>query len=252
MQMDGWQDHLHFALLGEHVLFSNLHLDSLWKLAVAALLSIAICASERILTYAIAKHWGPASMCRSRVRQAAWRAFLHWIVTFDRLMYMLITMTFNITLIAITVTTLSLGQFIIELLETPPSSTHSHSSEYKEPLLPSHSQPLAHYHDRDSSDDPHGYADSYPPPIPLTVHTHRPVPIRGCSEQPQTTQRLNIYIHPSENNVVRADVVARELGLTSEDDEAEATGIYHGDEQETEPIWEPGKGKDVARSLLKR
>lgn len=168
------------------------------------------------------------------------------------------------SLIVITVTTLSFGQFIIELLELPPSPSHSHSAEYKEPLLPSHSQPLSHYHDRDSADDPHGYADSYPPPIPLTIHTHRPVAVRACSEKPPMMRStrsgslrtkpegLNIYIHPSENNVVRADVVARELGLTSEDDEDEATGIYHGDAQETEPLWEPGKGKDVARSLLKR
>ena len=85
--------------------------------AKADRLVLRFSAGRRILTYAIAKHWGPASMCRSRVRQAAWRAFLHWIVTFDRLyvgtvqmyvtatdksrhscrMYMLITMTFNIT-----------------------------------------------------------------------------------------------------------------------------------------------------------
>ena len=37
-----------------------------------------------------------------------------------------------------------------------------------------------------------------------------------------------------------------------EEDEDEATGIYHGDAKETEPLWEPGKGRDVARSLLKR
>lgn len=242
-------------------------------------------------------------MRRSRVRQAAWRALLHWLVTFDRLYvgalcfsvmftdsnrhmqdvyahrydlqhhvcphyllfdYYIDTRSVFRSLIVITVTTLSFGQFIIELLEIPPSPTHNHSDEYKEPLLPSHSQPLSRYRDRDSADDPHGFADSYPPPIPLTLHAHRPVTMRAYHEPPPITRStrsgslrskpegLNIYIHPSENNVVRADVVARELGLTSEDDEDEATGIYHGDANETEPLWEPGKGRDVARSMLKR
>ncbi|KAH9923620.1 uncharacterized protein B0H18DRAFT_878503 [Fomitopsis serialis] len=265
--MDGWQDHLHFAFIGEHVLLPNLHLDSLWKFAVASVLSVAICGSERLLTYAISKHWGPASTRRSRVRNAAWRAFLYWLVTFDRLMYMLIAMTFNVGLIVITVSTLSFGQFFIELLETPSSPTHSQghpdSPEYKEPLLPSHSQSLSHYHDGDS-DDPHGYADSYPPPVPLTLPTRRPVPTRTSSDNTHVTRTtrsgsfrskpdgLNIYIHPSESNIARADAVARELGLSSEEDEE--TGIYHGDAgtTETEPLWEPGKGRDVARSLLRR
>ncbi|KZT73297.1 hypothetical protein DAEQUDRAFT_662615 [Daedalea quercina L-15889] len=263
--MDGWQDHLHFTFLGEHVLLPSLHLDSLWKFTVASALSIIICLSERSLTYAISKHWGPASTRRSRVRNAAWRAFLHWLVTFDRLMYMLIAMTFNIGLIIVVVTTLSFGQFIIELLETPPSPSHHHgqpgSPETKEPLLPSHSQQPTHYQDHES-DDPHGYADSYPPPIPLSLPTRRPVPVRAYSEQPNTTrfarsgslrskpEGLNIYIHPSENNVVRADVAARELGLTSEEEEDEAMGIYHNDAKE--PLWSPGKGRDVARSLMKR
>ncbi|KAH9829426.1 uncharacterized protein C8Q71DRAFT_718148 [Rhodofomes roseus] len=259
--MDGWQDHLHFAFIGEHVLLPSLHLDSLWKFAVASALSVVICSSERLLTYAISQHWGPACTRRSRVRQAAWRAFLHWLVTFDRLMYMLIAMTFSIGLIVVTVTTLSFGQFIIELLQTPHSPTHSHgpgSPEYKEPLLPSHS---SHYQDRES-EDPHGYADSYPPPIPLTLPTRRPVPIRAYSENSHTTRTarsgstrskpdgLNIFIHPSENNIARADAAARELGLSSEEDEE--TGIYRADTPEDQPLWEPGKGKDVARSLLGR
>lgn len=47
MQMDGWQDHLHFGLFGEHVLFSALHLDSWRHFIEACILTIVICASER-------------------------------------------------------------------------------------------------------------------------------------------------------------------------------------------------------------
>jgi len=124
MKMDGWKDHLHFAFGGEHVLLPNLHLDSIWKFTIASVLAVFVCVSERLLTYALAQRWGPKSVRRSRMRNALWRASLYWLVTFDRLMYMLIAMTFNVWLITVTVTTLSVGQFIIEYLDSPLTSSH--------------------------------------------------------------------------------------------------------------------------------
>jgi hypothetical protein len=48
MKMDGgWEDHLHFNLLGEHVLFPSLHLDSARHVVEACVLTIVICATER-------------------------------------------------------------------------------------------------------------------------------------------------------------------------------------------------------------
>lgn len=47
MKMEGWKDHLHFAFLGEHVLFPNLHIDSLAKFAVASFVAIFVCITER-------------------------------------------------------------------------------------------------------------------------------------------------------------------------------------------------------------
>ena len=47
MMDGGWEDHLHFDLLGEHVLVDGLHLDSAWSFFIASILTIVICVSER-------------------------------------------------------------------------------------------------------------------------------------------------------------------------------------------------------------
>ena len=47
MQMEGWQDHLHISLLGEHVLFPFLHLDTPWHFLVASFLTVVLCLLER-------------------------------------------------------------------------------------------------------------------------------------------------------------------------------------------------------------
>ncbi|KAI0931633.1 hypothetical protein AcW2_000478 [Taiwanofungus camphoratus] len=220
MKMDGWTDHLHFSFLGEHVLFPHLHLDSFRKFTIASLLAVFICATERLLTYAISKHWGPFTTQRSRFRRALWRACLYWLVTFDRLMYMLIAMTFNVGLIAITVTTLSGGQFIIEYLEAPDARPLEHEN-VREPLL--------------SSRDYQAYepaSDSYPPP------TGRP----RSKSKPDS-----IFIHPNESNIARADAVAMQLGLSGDTDLVKGNVYRPGGES-----WELGKGRDVARELLGR
>lgn len=52
MMQGGWEDHLHFELLGEHVLLDGLHLDSGWSFLVASFLAVAICVSERCVSLA--------------------------------------------------------------------------------------------------------------------------------------------------------------------------------------------------------
>ncbi len=48
MIMDGgWEDHLHWGYLGEHVLVAGLRLDSAWSFFLASLFTIFVCASER-------------------------------------------------------------------------------------------------------------------------------------------------------------------------------------------------------------
>lgn len=106
MQMDGWTDHLHIALYGEHVLFPAFRLDSTWHFVVASIFTAILCLMERCvsgpmwriepslqtcrvhstLTYAISKNWTPFSCTRrSRFRRAVWKSVLYWVVTFDRL-----------------------------------------------------------------------------------------------------------------------------------------------------------------------
>lgn len=107
MQMDGWTDHLHIGLFGEHVLFPSLRLDSGWHFIVACLFTTVLCLVERCvsgplhdglssaklrhcppsaLTYTINKHWAPFAWTRrSRLGRALWKSMLYWVVTFDRL-----------------------------------------------------------------------------------------------------------------------------------------------------------------------
>jgi len=139
MQMDGWTDHLHIALFGEHVLFPWLRLDSAWHFIVASIFTAALCLIERALTYAISKNWAPFAWThRSRFGRAMWKSTLYWVVTFDRLLYMLVAMTFSIGLILVTVTSLSIGQFVIEYLDNhEPGYARNDVETVKEPLLSS-------------------------------------------------------------------------------------------------------------------
>ncbi|OCH95730.1 hypothetical protein OBBRIDRAFT_499489 [Obba rivulosa] len=223
MKMDGWQDYLHFSFLGEHILFPSLRLDSSWNFIVASVITIVICSIERLLTYGISVHWDPLRLRNSRLRNAAWRTCLYWLVTFVRLLYMLIAMTFNAWLLVITVTALSAGQFTIELLETPKLQPA------EERLLSSH-----HEYDRSSQEysSPIGI-ETYPPPM---------------SSRPRSrTKPESIFIHPAESNLARADAAAVNLGLSG-DTELVKANEYPADEDS----WELGKGKDVARALLGR
>lgn len=261
MKMDGWRDHLHFAFLGEHVLLPNLHLDSFSKFTVASFLTVFVCLTERLITHAIAKHWGPARVRRSRFRNALWRAVLYWLVTFARLMYMLIAMTFSVGLIVITVTTLSFGQFIIEYLD---SASHNHppdTEDFKEPLLPTHN----YLSGPSSPPSPPSYPPSAAAPQPAPrPHLYRPAQAESQSQnnypyatRPHTRrtrskpENLNLYIHPSESNIARADAAVHELGLYSsgseidyEDEDMQARAHEPGEG------WEHGTGREVARELM--
>ncbi|KAI0713106.1 hypothetical protein C8T65DRAFT_645493 [Cerioporus squamosus] len=218
MMEGGWEDHLHFGLLGEHVLVAGLHLDSAWSFFVASILTIFVCLSERLLTYAISKKWNPFRR-RSRAGTALWRTCLYWLVTLDRLLYMLIGMTFSFGLIIVAVTTLAAGQFVIEYLDLSPQSSHD-LEHVKEPLLTSPND------DRFSES-----SSTYPPTRP-----NRP---RSRSKPD------SIFIHPNHSNIARADAAAVQLGLAGDTDLVKGN-VYPADGE----TWEPGRGRDVARELL--
>ncbi|KZV96955.1 hypothetical protein EXIGLDRAFT_833227 [Exidia glandulosa HHB12029] len=118
-----WRDYLHSTPHGEHVLFSSLKLDTSASgtFAAAALLTVVICLAERAVTFALAeKRIGHARWPRGRLARGAVRTMLYAFATTLRLLYMLISMTFNIWLIVLVIISLSAGQFVTELLD------HSH------------------------------------------------------------------------------------------------------------------------------
>ncbi|KAI0640130.1 hypothetical protein C8Q77DRAFT_1084819 [Trametes polyzona] len=235
MMDGGWEDHLHWRFLGEHVLVYGLRLDSAWSFFVASCLTACICLSERVLTYAVSKKWDPfhaRGRRGSRIGTALWRTCLYWLVTFDRLLYMLIGMTFSFGLIVVAVTCLAIGQFVIEYLECAPEAAHHpHDSEHvKEPLLHSPSDDL---YSRESTS-----SSTYPPAPPARTNTNLTRP--RSKSKPES-----IFIHPNHSNLARADAAAAELGLSG-DTERVKVNSYPADEDP----WAHGKGRDVARQLL--
>ncbi|KAI8990650.1 hypothetical protein BD414DRAFT_484360 [Trametes punicea] len=227
MMDGGWEDHLHWSFLGEHVLVDGLQLDSGWSFFVASCMTVCICFSERLLTYAISKKWDPFARNRrpSRVRTALWRTCLYWLVTFDRLMYMLVGMTFSLGLIFVAITCLAIGQFAIEYLECGPEHTLRDSENVKERLLPS------------PTDDRF---------VPDSTSSYPPAPARSNATRPRSKSKPDsIFIHPNDSNLARADAAAVQLGLAGDTERVKAN-VYPADEDP----WEHGRGKEVARELL--
>jgi len=56
----------------------------------------------------------------------------------------------------------------------------------------------------------------------------------------------DIFIHPTQSNIARADAFALQLGLAGETERVQG---YKAPEQE-DTGWEVGKGKDYAREML--
>lgn len=138
-------ERLHFGFLGEPFLLPNLRIDSFGSLVGAALLIAAVCFSERILTLAILRHWNPLPVLRrTRLRVSIWRTVLYWVVTFERMLYMLAAMSLNLWILIMIVTSLAVGQFIIEVTETTGSTANVNDVSLSDAesgyLLPRHSR----------------------------------------------------------------------------------------------------------------
>jgi len=68
-----------------------------------------------------------------------------------------------------------------------------------------------------------------------------------CKTRPRSKSKPDeIFIHPAESNIARADAVALELGLGG-NTERVTSHHYHSRDM---PTWETGKGRDVARQML--
>ncbi|KAJ6606820.1 hypothetical protein B0H10DRAFT_2074509 [Mycena sp. CBHHK59/15] len=86
---------LHWSFNGSHALFVFIRLDSFLGFFFGSLLTVAICASERVLTYAYENRWGPSWIRRSSGTNALWRAGTYWVLATLRLAYMLIAMSMH-------------------------------------------------------------------------------------------------------------------------------------------------------------
>ncbi|KAL1708295.1 hypothetical protein EV121DRAFT_254617 [Schizophyllum commune] len=202
---------LHWGLRGEPVLLAGLRLNSALGCFAASLLTVTICLTERLTTYAHETRWGPAWCERSRWRLALWRSGLYWLASLLRLSYMLIAMSFNAT-------TLAAAQFFTELHKSPPP----------ESLRP----------------PPGSYEDAEEPLL-----ERNPAPI-ALGSVPRTRPRSkskpdSIFIHPRFNNIARADAAALELGLGGTTDR-----VSDANYRRTDTSWKHGQGKQQARALL--
>jgi hypothetical protein len=69
-------------------------------------------------------------------------------------------------------------------------------------------------------------------------------PMRRVKTRPGRPKPSDIFVHPAESNLARADAAAVELGLHGSTERVSA-------QPESEPErWQAGKGRDVARGML--
>jgi len=115
-------------------------------------------------------------------------------------------MTFHVGLILIIVASLSVGQLAIELHNIPrPHPFYRVEADISQPLLPQE-RPKTRPRSRSKPDD--------------------------------------IFIHPTQSNIARADAAAMELGLAGETDRVRGFKVQENS------AWEAGKGRDLARGML--
>ncbi|KAF4611695.1 hypothetical protein D9613_004201 [Agrocybe pediades] len=215
-----FEPHLHWSFNNEHVLLPTVTLTSFWSFLAACLLVASICLSERFLTFVLEKQWTPRICRRSRTCLAMWRTGLYSIATFLRLCYMLAGMTFHVGLIFCIILSLSIGQFLIELRKLPKAP----DSLSRNPRAHESSLPLL--------------SDEEPTTYPLK-------PVHNKTRPRSKSKPDDIFIHPTESNIARADAVALELGLAGETDRVAYS------RPKGSPAWEIGKGRDIAREMLR-
>ncbi|KAG9126154.1 hypothetical protein FRC07_004673 [Ceratobasidium sp. 392] len=129
---DASGSYFHFGFDGSSFMIPSLRITSWPTFFVACLITAAICLTERYLTYLISTKWTPIKR-RGPLALSLWRSAMYWIVTLERLIYMLIAMTFHAGLILVIVTSLSVGQFFIEFQELKESSGSSSSEMENDP-----------------------------------------------------------------------------------------------------------------------
>lgn len=202
-----FEPYLHWTFHNEHILLSSIVLNSPLNFLLACLLVGWICLLERFLSFSLEKKWAPRALRFSFARLALWRTGLYSIVTFLRLCYLLIVISFNIGLILVIVASLSSGQLAIELYNNQSFSPSRLEEGTSQPLL--------------------SEERIYPKTRPR------------FKSKPD-----DIFIHPAQSNLARADAVALQLGLGGD------TERVQGFKVPEVSAWEAGEGRDLAREML--
>ncbi|KAF9270680.1 hypothetical protein L218DRAFT_50768 [Marasmius fiardii PR-910] len=161
-------DVLHWDFDGHSVLFSGI--SNIW---LACVLVIVICLTERFLQFVHERHWAPSFCHRHRLRGAIWKTILYWNLTLLRLCEMLVVMTLHAGLLLLTVTTLAISQFFIELQKYP------------------------------CEEGSGGYSRINDENVPAPYH----------HATPSKNRPNDLSIHPNHSNAARAEAAAMELGI---------------------------------------
>ncbi|KAJ3851826.1 copper transporter [Lentinula lateritia] len=209
------EDHvLHWSFRGTHILLPGLRLSSFGSFTAASLFVIAICFSERFLSFLSEQEWRPPFVARSRWQNVCWKTALYWVITLLRLLYMLCAMSFHFgtPVYSVTkVTSLAVAHLLIEVRKDIQSS------------------------------DTRGVYSSIEQPFHDDTPNHRLPSVRRSKSKPN-----GIFIHPQHSNLARADAAALQLGLGGPTERVSGS-VYQLKE---EASWKIGTGKDVARALL--
>jgi len=158
-----WKPYFHISLDGGIFLFPFLRISSPASFLLASTFSALVCWLERLLTYLHGRGYVPLAFERmGRTGVAGWRAGMYGVLTFLRLLYMLIAMTFHLGLLFVVVLALSVSQFVIEYgeLEHLPSSQQGAYQHLPMQELPTSSRSAS------ASRGTHGY-----PPSPSHTST---------------------------------------------------------------------------------
>ena len=209
--------HLHWNLRGEHVLFSFLVLNSFGDFLLASLILIVFCVLERIVSHYHDRQKHSTSPSPWRI--ALWRCLLYWIAMILRLCYMLATMTFNTGLIVIIASTLALTQLFIDIRSSS-SNTESHTFQ--------------------RLDRAHRSSDVYEyPPSPTANSIHSESTVVNKTRPRSKSKPDDIFIHPTDSNIARADAMADHLVL-------EERLRANPDAS----VWQDGTGREMARQFM--
>jgi hypothetical protein len=79
----------------------------------------------------------------------------------------------------------------------------------------------------------------------LQEHPYPLKSVRTRQNSRSKSKPENIFIHPAQSNLARADAAALELGISGGTERVHANNY-----QREEAAWEVGQGRDMARELL--